>query len=448
MALIQSPSQRQTLSQAMTQALAVLQMPLPELYQYISNAEMDNPLLDISMPDIMSAELPQNGSAEDIIWENEDFVQSPYKHKDLDASADFLYAGKDNFFSFLHHQLAEDANILPSLLPLCHFVVDSLNARGYLEDSSSYLAELCGVSEEDMTQAVYAVQELDPTGVGAHSLQECLILQLVKTSDFNAHTVKLVKEGLNYLAVDDIRAIAKLLNVSKSEAAACCAAIRRLNPIPSRGYDTGDVTSYVIPEAEIFREGDRLVVHYHDGALPQISINSEYKTMLAESDNPQLVQYLKQHLNAANQLIQEVSGRKRTVTRILECLTQRQRNFFESGFSGLVPLMPSDVAEELGVSRTTVSRAVREKYVMTPVGLLEMKRLFSFRAPALGEESTASVKARLASLIAAEDTRAPFSDERLCESLQAMGITISRRTVAKYRESMGIPTAARRRRGS
>ena len=446
MGLIQAPGQEQRLSQAVMQALNVLQMPLPELYQYISSCEMENPLLDVSTPEMMALELPREQEQEDVIWEESDPIFSAYHNAEQkrETSAEFPDYG-ENFYSVLHHQISEEDKLPSSLLPLCHFLVDCLNERGYLEEPVELLAESYGTSVENMTQALYALQEMSPAGVGARSLQECLILQLLQSPDFNGYTVKLIKEGLELLAANDLRSIAKLLSLPRTEASKCCDAIRRLNPIPSRGYDTGERVSYVIPEAEIQREGDHMVVHYNDAAIPRISINQEYREMLEASANPQLVQYLKQNLASANQLIREVSGRKRTVLRVLDSLIRRQSAFFDRGFEALVPLMPSEIAEELGVNRTTVSRAIQGKYILTPMGLLEIKRLFSARSSAAGEESAASVRERIKVLIAAEDSLAPLSDEKLCQALQALGVSISRRTVAKYREGMGIPPAAQRK---
>ena len=447
MSLVQSQRQRQILNQRMAQSLTVLQMPLTELYRYLSEQAVQNPLLDVDMPEILSVELPRSAEPEDVIWRSDDadFIPEHARRKtDGETRAEPVDRG-ERFTELLRRQLFEERRIPKDLLPLCLFLVDSLNRRGYLDDPIELLAEVAEARVEDMTQALYILQEMSPAGVGARSLQECLILQLVQTQDFSAETVKLIKDGLDLLAANDIRAVARLLNVGKDEALRCCAAIRRLNPIPSRGYDTLDDAAFVIPEAEVSRENGRWTVRYHDSALPRVSVNREYREMLERTDDPQLSDYLREHLTAAKHVTRELEARKRTVLRVLECLVERQSAFFTQGFAALSPLTISEMADELGLHPSTVSRAVQGKYLMTPAGPVELRRLFSAHASPDGAVSTAGAKERLNALIAAEDRAHPLSDEKLCQAMQALGIPLSRRTVAKYREAMGIPAAAKRR---
>jgi len=447
MDLIYEQSLRQTLSQSMIQSLAVLQMPIMDLYQYISEKAQENPVLDVEAPEAMSVALPQEDKARQLIWETDDSGSSaegwrgPREEGFLPEPAD----RRDDFSQMLHLQLQEERMIPDRLLPLCHFLVDSLNRRGYLDDPIELLADIADASVEDMTQALYVIQELSPTGVGARTLEECLVLQLVQSEAFSAHTLKLVTQGLDLLAANNLRAIAALLQVSREEAAACCAAVRALNPIPSRGYRTGSDSIFVIPEAEVLQEGDRWIIRYNERALPRLGINRYYEDLLRQSEDPQLTAYLKKQMGAARSLIREVNARGTTIMRVLECVAQKQSSFFRQGFEQLQPLAISDVAQELSLSQSTVGRAIQGKTILTPWGVLELKQLFSVRSSAGSAVSAASARERLKALIAGEDPQKPLSDEKLCEAMQALGIPLSRRTVAKYRGALGIPPASRRR---
>ena len=440
--------QQQVLSQNITESLTVLQMPLIDLYDYISEKAMENPVLDVKDPELLCSELPQISDADASVWEsgNSSFY-APRKTPELSSGplTDLITRPSGDFSEMLHHQLALEHRIPSDLLPLCDFLVECLDRRGYLTDSLDFLAEFTETSVDRITQALYALQEMTPAGVGARNLQECLILQLVKTEEFNPLTLKLIREGLELLAGNHIRSIARLLKVSEAEALECCAAIRRLEPIPSRGYNTGDKHSYVIPEAEVLWENGRLVVRYNDHAIPQIHINDEYRKILNQSTDSETTAYLRRHLASADFLVHEITWRKNTVLRVLEYLIAHQQAFFLKGFSALTPLVLADVAEALELSPSTVGRAVRGKYIVTPQGTIEIKQLFSVRASTGGESSAAAVKERIRTLVMAEDRSYPLSDEKLCAALQALGISTTRRTVAKYRNSIGIPPASRRR---
>ena len=432
----------------MAESLSLLQMPLTELYEYVLEKATENPVLDVSAPEMLSVELPQSTEPEDVIWESEDAAPYPagkQQQFEVDRMAQIVVPSGD-FSEMLRHQLALDRRIPPEFLPLCEFLVDCLDRRGYLTDPIDVLAALANTDVENMTQALYTLQEMTPTGVGARDLQECLILQLVQTEDFNAATLKLIREGLGLLAANNLRAIARLLKLSEDDAARCCDAVRRLNPIPSRGYDTGEGKGYVIPEAEVLLDGECLTVRYNDRALPRISISGYYRTMLKESRDPEVTAYLRGSIRAADSLIRELDWRRTTVVRVIECLVSHQRAVFRDGFAALSPLVLKDVAAEIGVSLSTVSRAVRGKYITTPRGTIELKQLLSVRASAGTDSSAAAVKERIRALVAAEDKGRPLSDENLCRALQALGHPISRRTVAKYRDALEIPPASRRRR--
>ena len=456
MRLEQAQTQRQVLSQTALQSLTVLQLPLAELYPWLEEQSARNPMLDVELPEALSVSLPRSAENEEPVWraDDADFVPEQLRRRQREEAGVPEQAERsEDFRTMLRRQLLEERNIPPTLLPLCFFLVDSLNRRGYLDDSLELLSRRAGARLSDMTQALYAIQEMTPPGVGARSLQECLIIQLAQTKDFCAGTVKLIRDGLEPLARNDVRALSRLLGVSEAEARRYCDAVRRLNPIPSRGYDTGEDDAFVIPEAELLREGGQWVVRYHDRALPRVRLDAQYEAMLRQTDDPEAREYLTAQLRAAKDLMRELDERKSTVIRVIEVLVRRQSAVFTQGFTALKPLSCAEVAAELSLHPSTVSRAVQGKYLMTPVGPMELRRLFSTSASAeggAGEAAVSSVaaKERLRGLIAAEDKAKPLSDEKLAQAMEALGVPLSRRTVAKYREAMGIPAASVRKRES
>lgn len=443
----QTETERPVPAPSLPLSAAILQMLLPELYTWLSDQADRNPLLDVEAPELLRMPLPRDTEPKETGWEDDaDFIPDQLRHQqEAEEGYPEPVERSENFRDMLRRQLLEERDIPPHLLPLCYFLVDSLDRPGYLEDSLDLLAELNGATIDDMTQALYALQEMTPPGVGARTLQECLILQLIHTKDFCAGTVKLIKSGLELLAHNSVRAVAALLGMNEEEAQRCCAAVRRLNPIPSRGYDTDEAEVFVIPEAELQRQGETWTVRYNDAALPRVRLSDEYQTMLAQSDDPQLRAYLDEQRAAALAVISALEQRRETLTRILELLVRHRGAAFSQGRSAVRPLPCDNVAEALGLATAEVVRAVHGKYLMTPYGAMELKRLFSAPAPTKTPVSPVSSKERLRSLIAAEDKTEPLTDEKLRQALQALGIELSVGTVANYRRALGIPAASKRK---
>ena len=446
------PEQTETERPATTPSLplsaALLQMPLPELYTWLSDQADRNPLLDVEAPELLRVPLPRDEGPKETGWEDDDadFIPDQLRRQqEAEEGYPEPVERGEGFRDMLRRQLLEERDIPPHLLPLCYFLVDSLDRRGYLEDSLDLLAELNGATIDDMTQALYALQEMTPPGVGARTLQECLILQLIHTKDFCAGTVKLIKCGLELLAHNSVRAVAALLGMNEEEAQRCCAAVRRLNPIPSRGYDTDEAETFVIPEAELLRQGAGWAVRYNEAALPQVRLSDEYQAMLERSDDAELKTYLDAQRADALEVMAGLEHRREVLTRILELLLRHRGAAFSEGRSAVRPLPCDNVAEALGLPTAEVVRAVHGKYLMTPYGAMELKRLFSAPAPTKTPVSPVSSKERLRSLIAAEDKTEPLTDEKLRQALQALGIELSVGTVANYRRSLGIPAAAKRK---
>lgn len=441
--------QHQTMSAKMQQALHVLQISTDELRQYLLERAMENPLLDVSNTDLMAEAIPEETAEADIVWEM-DFSGNRVESKAGRGDDRQWLEGiseEESFTEILLRQLHTERRVPRDLLPLCEIVVESLDKRGYLADPVELLAALAGVTEREMLQAVYAVQELSPAGVAARDLQECLMIQLAQTREFRSETLHLITEGLPLLAEGNLSLLAKRLNMSKEKVEEAAAVVRALNPIPSRGYHTREEKNYVIPEARVEKRPGGWNIVYSDHAVPTVHINQEYSDMLQNTQDGEVRNYLRRQIAGANAVIKNVGLRKKTLLCVIECVVRHQAAYLERPDGPLVPLVIGDVAEELGLHSSTVSRAVQGKYITTPRGTIPLKSLFSVPSSRGSEVSSAGAKEKVRLLILAEDKAHPFSDEKLRQQLETLGLNLSRRTVTKYRESMGIPAASARRRG-
>ena len=413
-------SQKLTLTPAMRQALRCLQLPIPELSELLQEEALSNPLLNAEPPEHTAGEaLSAPEIREDSIWR----VGGQRDPEEDRTDHEPRVAQEQTFQEYLHKQLGQNRLIDGHLRALCDYLVDCLDSRGYLDCPIPQLAQELGCPLSDLEQALFAVQMLDPPGVGARNLSECLILQLAQGPYFNALTVAIARDGLDLLA---------------------CQAIRSLNPIPSRGFSSGAPLSLSIPDAAIRCEQGHIIIEVDHHALPKLSINQDYADMLHKSDDPAVQDYIKEQLGRARAMIGNLQGRYDTLTRLLAALTAAQPDYFLHG-GDLKPLTMQQLAQGMGVSVSTVSRTVQNKSVLFNGLVVPLRSFFTAPARTDGQVSSQAVKQRIQRFIQAEDPTAPLSDDAVCAALSAAGINISRRTAAKYRTALGIPPASARK---
>lgn len=284
---------------------------------------------------------------------------------------------------------------------------------------------------------------LDPPGVGARDLSECLTLQLAQSRSLDPLALKIARSGLEMLGKRDFSGLAALLGVSVSEARAAAARVLALNPIPSRSFAGSEQIAYVAPDATFSLHRGQLVIELNERILPRLSINAEYSALLASPD-PEVQRYVKEKLSEAQALIKGVRTRCDTLLQLITLIAEEQRSFLCSG-GELLPVTMQQLAEKMNVSTSTVSRAVQSKYVQFQGRVLPIRSFFTTAIRSDAAVSSHTVKQRLRSLIQAEDPAAPLSDEALRLALSAHGIEVSRRAVAKYRMAMDIPSSSQRR---
>lgn len=422
MPLTQRPvqTQRLVMTQQMQLSLRFLQLPAQELGKLLEEEALSNPVLEVE------ASYPAEGGK---LSDFTDFFTRP-----------------PSYTEHLNEQLGQMRELDAPMLARCRYLVGCLNESGYLDCPLSELAVESRQSLGDMEQALFVVQTLDPIGTGARSLGECLLLQLAQGKHFNEANIHLIKSGLPLLAKGDEAGLAKLLKIPREGVRRSMEAIRALNPIPSRGFYTENDAAMLFPEAVIRTDGGELTIEMNRRALPDVTLNEAYLAMLKGGADQETEDYLKEKTAAAREILSGLKNRQDTMLQVLRAVVRVQRAHFLSD-APLEPLTMQHLAEELGLSVSTVSRAVKDKYIQFHTQILPLRRFFTAALNTEGGEtiSAAAARQKLAAFVAAEEKTAPLSDSALEKAFSGLGMTISRRTIAKYRAELGIPTAAQRK---
>jgi RNA polymerase sigma-54 factor len=299
-----------------------------------------------------------------------------------------------------------------------------------------------------MQAGLKAVQALEPTGVGAQNLRECLLLQLEARDAKDSVAWKIVHDHLRLETPRQLATLAKALGRPLEHVQIALNVIRHLDPAPGLRF-SGPPAQKVEPDVYIFKEGDEYVITLNDDEIPQLRLKADYRWMIDRGQQPDkdVRNWVKERYASALLLIKNIEQRKQTILRVCQSIVRRQGEFLEVGIDSLKPMMIKDVAEEIGVHPSTVSRAVANKYAHTPQGIFELRYFFSeaVQGPVGSATPLLVVKKRVKKMIVEEDASHPLTDEQITARLQAEGIQVTRRTVAKYREDMNIPSTHQRR---
>ncbi len=303
-----------------------------------------------------------------------------------------------------------------------------------------------GVGLERCEAVLRKVQELDPIGVAARDLRECLLLQIRHLNADTPEIVAIVERHLRHLESKNYQAIARDLKISIEEVVKAVKVISRLDPKPGRAY-TGEEAQYITPDVQVHKMGDRYVTILNDDGLSKLRISATYRAALKNGQAGSAKDYIQDKLRSAVWLIRSIHQRQRTIYKVTESIVKFQRDFLDKGIAHLKPLILRDVAEDIGTHESTVSRVTTNKYVHTPQGIYELKFFFNSAISRTGGDEIASeaVKNHIRQIVAAEDSKRPHSDQRIVELLHERGIEIARRTVAKYREVLGILPSSKRK---
>lgn len=464
-----SQHQKIILTPELRQAIGILQMPAAELAMYVRQQLEENPLLDEENPqlDLEGEDHPaQTDALVDWMIRARPGTGSPRSQEDDPWSPE--PAAPVTFREHLLWQLAMSPTG-ESGAAIGRMIIDSLDERGYLCASVAELAAMNRCSEAEVAEVLSLVQSFDPSGVAARDLRECLIIQLdhlcadagrtgslpEAEKDFDLARA-IVSEHLEEVGRGRIKGLARTLAVSPEQIQSAVDLIRRLEPKPARNFEGAGQNNYVYPDLVVKRVDGDLVVLVNESTIPSIGLNLYYRRMLqrsAEGLSAEARDYLDQKLRAALWLLKGIEKRHDTMRKIMQAIIDLQPGFFAEEPGGaalprLVPMTLREVAHRADVHESTVSRATANKFVQTSRGLFELKSFFSggYRREDGEDVSALMVKDKIESLVAQEDPRNPLSDSNLVRELARAGICVSRRTMAKYRQELGIPSSRQRRR--
>lgn len=443
----QTLSHKLVLAQTLRQSLQYLQCSAVELNELVQEAALSNPLLEVVPAEFYDAVSVDEliSPAEQEISFREFSYSGTHSPGNAEFSLDLLNGNGQSFADYLNEQLGQMRLVDDEMRKLCQYLIGCLDRRGYLDCPIHELSEEMDCTAAELEQALYVIQMLEPTGVGARDLSECLVLQLAQSGYFNRLTLAIAQDGLDELAHRDFSALSRKLGAPLSAVRKAADQVLSLNPIPSRGFSSGEQTAYLLPDALVKNEDGKLTLTLNERILPKLSIHADYALLAESSEDEATKQYAKEMLSAANTLVRNVSLRGDTLLRLLNYLLQEQAAFFRGGELGTLTMQKA--AEALGVNVSTISRAVQNKYLQFEGRIYPLRDFFStaIRTEGKGAISVQTLRRRIAYLIDCEDKRAPLSDEDLQRILEKDGISISRRAVAGHRSALGIPFASRRK---
>lgn len=444
MELLIELKQTQKLSPQMIQSMEILQMGTQELQAYVEQILQENPTLELESEDRREDRPELLRKLEWLAvndWQNRWYHQGDARDW-TDLVADPI---AESLYDYLREQL--NMNRLPERLRLAvDCVLSGLNQYGYLEESREELAARCGQPIEIVIKAEKLVQSLEPAGVGARDLAECLGLQLERKGEAGLALI-IVRDHLEDMARSHYNRISKATGTSREEIQRACQQIRTLDPKPGAPFAPREAPRYVVPDLLVTEEDEKLVVTVGDEFLPVLKVSSYYQQLMKDTNEEEVRNYLAEKVHQADWLVKHIDQRKNTLVSCARIIVKRQEEFFRRGMGCLKPMTLADVAKELDVHESTVSRAVRDKYLQCNQGLFPMASFFSRALPDSNGDSISPEKVKVAirTLIGEEDKKHPLSDQQLCDMLARKDMVLSRRTVAKYRDELGIlPTSGRK----
>lgn len=432
-------SQKLLLTQKMQLSIQLLQMNSLELSKYIEKEISENPTLDISYNDTYNKEVY------DYFTSKRETYGDSYEEKE-DVSPFNFISSKKTLKEYLYEQVNE-LDIKDEERIICEYIIENIDNRGYLSTASEEIGREIKIPAEDVNKALALVQSLEPAGIAARNITECLEIQLKRKGYEDEKLFIIVREYLQYIADNKISSLANELDIDIKTAQQYGDIIKKLEPKPSRGFFTGDDVKYIVPDAEIKKIGNEFYIIMNDSIIPKISVSNEYRAIYSKGQDEKAKEYIKEKIDRAIFLVKSIESRKNTIYRILEEILKLQKGYFLIGSNELKPMTLKDIAENLNLHESTVSRAIKDKYILTERGTVKIKDLFTSRlSSAEGDVSSKNIKDRIKVIIEKEDKRSPYSDEKISEILKEEGFVISRRTVAKYREELNIKTSGKRKR--
>lgn len=425
-----------SLTPQVKQSLEILKYSLEELDQFIREEANANPLIELREPNhLLEMARVQNANASS--FTGNEFLNPILNVPHQEESTEI----------YLMEQLAVQKGLTKIDREIVLYYIRNLNESGYLACDIEDTAERFRVSAEKCEELVGVLQSFEPAGIGARNLAECLYLQVIQREDAPKLTRKFIQNHLEDLAEGNFRMVADIYDLAVEEVEIVFAYIKQLNPRPLMEVESRR-QEYIIPDILVEEWNGEWMIHINDSFLPQISINTYYEELLRTNGDRETKEYLKTKLSDAFLLMRGIEQRHETLYKVTEVILQKQLGFLQKLKNGLVPLRLKDVADSIGLHESTVSRTIRHKYIQTPQGTLALKTFFvrGVKTQSGEVESPLVIKEKIKEIIEKESFEKPLSDQKIANLLLAEGIPIARRTIAKYREELGIPQSTIRRR--
>ena len=462
-------TQQLIMTPQLQQAIKLLQLSKLELLETVTQEMETNPMLDEQPPDKTDEDrlfeeeggTPDRKAEEvtvkeqardDMDWEaylseyNTGWANSPYEAKDL-PTFENIRSSKTSLYSHLMWQLnMSQSNEVQREIGI--HIIGNVNEDGYLKISIEEISQLTGYSQEEVVETLHLIQTFDPVGVAARDTRECLLIQARFENLGDTIVEKIILDHMDKLENKKYDKIAKILSVSIDEVLSAISIIADLEPKPGRSYNDEEII-YISPDVYVFKIGDDYEIVLNEDGMPKLRINNYYRELLTSKRSlaDGTKEYLQEKLKSAAWLIKSIHQRQRTIYRATESIVKFQKNFFDKGITYLKPLVLRDVAEDIQMHESTISRVTTNKYVHTPQGVFELKYFFNSAINGMDGESIASesVKEQLKNIIKSENKAKPYSDKEVAHILKKFNINVARRTVAKYRETLGILPSRKRR---
>jgi RNA polymerase sigma-54 factor len=461
-------AQQLVMTPQLQQAIKLLQLSRTELVDMVQQELEENPVLEeladpperpssdrdnVDRTEVTSKPTEQEAmtGANEIDWEKylENYANQAPTPSSYQAPADGLptleatLGSKESLADHLRWQLRM-ATVSDEEEHFINLVIGNLDADGYLKDATVVdLAMESNLELEDAEEVLKMVQMFDPVGVASRDLRECLLVQ-AEALELDADVFDIIDRHLPNLEKRNYQAIAKDLELTLPDVYDAVKIVATLEPRPARNFVTEE-PRYIVPDVYVHRVGDRYFVVANDDGMPRLKISNFFRS--AMDANQDAREYVQNKLRSAQWLIRSIDQRRRTIVKVTECIVEKQKDFFEKGVDFLKPMILRDVAESVEMHESTISRVTTNKYVHTPQGIFELKYFFnsSIRRTSEDDIASESVKNKIREIVNGEDSKRPYSDQKIVTLLAQQGIVIARRTVAKYREMLGILSSSKRK---
>jgi len=464
-------SQQLIMTPQLQLAIKLLQLSRLELLETIHQELQENPALEETLEDgatdqteeapeiipadvgLISGGISDQKTVEETDWSSlineyssSGRVSSDTEKKDAPNYESFI-AQKESLQDHLSWQLLMTFPD-PEVENLGSLIIGNLNADGYLEMSLDELVQASQSSLEKATEALQVLQTFDPIGVCSRDLRECLLIQARHFNLEGTPVVDIISNHLHHLERKNYKAISKALKISIEDIISAVDIIKGLEPRPGRLFSS-ESPQYITPDIYVYKVDDEFVIVLNDDGMPKLKVNTFYKDaiQLKKNISDQTRDYVQEKMRSASWLIRSIHQRQKTIYRVMESILRYQREFFEKGILHLKPMVLRDIAEDIGMHESTISRVTTNKYAHTPQGIFELKFFFNSSINRMHGEAiaSASVLNQIKQIIAGENTKNPYSDQQLSFMLKAANIDVARRTVAKYREMLKVLPSSRRR---